>query len=312
MEKLRPKFSLIILTFNRPDRVVQQLECLENISRTDLEIIIVDNCSEQPVTELVPENKDINIVRNERNLGAVGRNKGLEVAKGEFIITLDDDVYGLSNDAFDVISHLFERTDLAAINFRIEEEGTGNITDWCHPCDSETWVDKELMTNDISEGAVVFRKSALELVGLYPDSFFISHEGPDLAFRLINNGWQVIYTPLITVVHGYEQIARKSWRRYYYDTRNQLWFVLRNLTFSYGAKRLLIGWGSIFIYSLRDGYFRYWVKAICDSLLGAPLAIKQRVSPTPDAIKCWAIIERNKPGFWVMVRRRLFKKEVRI
>jgi GT2 family glycosyltransferase len=170
----------------------------------------------------------------------------------------------------------------------------------------------EFETNDISEGAVAFRRDALNNVGLYPESFFISHEGPDLAFRLINYGYKVLYSPDVFVTHAYDHKARLNWRRYYYDTRNQLWFVIRNLSFFYGAKRLLIGWGGMFIYSIRDGFLLYWCKAILDALAGVPAALRERVPPTAQARRRWQQIEANKPPFWTMVRKRLKGNEVRI
>lgn len=305
-------FSIVILTYNRPDRVNIHIEYLHRLLSNQFEVIFVDNCSDVPVSSITAETP-YTVIRNNENLGAVGRNKGIAFARGEIIITLDDDVYGITDQHLVVLQDLMKnQPKVAAINFKIEEEGSGRLTDWCHPCDPLACVDLEMETNDISEGAVAFRREALKQVGLYAETFFISHEGPDLAFRLINAGWFVIYCPLVKVIHGYEQTARVSWRRYYYDTRNQLWFVLRNLTFWYGLQRLFVGWGSMLIYSLRDGYSRYWMRAIWDSLLGAPLAWRQRLPPTSEAKLRWRRIERNKPGFWKMVHKRLFNNEVRI
>jgi len=304
--------SIIVLTYNRPECILHQLAELLKLDDNDFEIIIVDNCSEIPVSEYIPNKENVLVIRNEENMGAVGRNKGMLIARGDIFLTLDDDVYGITDLHLKNIRKIFERQQVAALNFRVEEEGTGRITDWCHPCDPLYGADLELETNDISEGAVALRRVALEQVGYYPESFFISHEGPDLAFRLINKGWQVIYSPAVVVIHGYDIVARASWRRYYYDTRNQLWFVLRNLTFVYGVKRLLIGWGGMLIYSLRDGYFKYWLRAVWDSVLGARNAWKDRSPPTLEASRHWRLIERNKPSFWSMVRKRMKGKGVKI
>ena len=312
VKSAKTRVSIVILTFNRNDRLIKQLEAFKTVSYDPLEIIIVDNCSNDPVDDIVkPEARAI-LVRNERNLGAVGRNRGIEVATGDIIVTLDNDVYGLRDKHIELLCELMQRSDLGAVNFRIEEEGTGRITDWCHPFDQDRFADRELETDDISEGAVAFRRGALEQSGLYPEYFFISHEGPDLSLRLINNGWRVIYHPGIVVTHAYDQRVRESWRRYYYDTRNQLWLVLRNLSFVYGLERLVIGWGAMLVYSIRDGYFRYWLTAVRDSLRGAPRAWRDRIPPTAQARIRLRRIKRNKPGFCKMMRRRLFSGEVRI
>ena len=305
------KFSFVILSYNRPDRIQYHFDYIKKIQSCKIEIIFVDNASDIHVDSIVDVDK-YRVVRNSENLGAVGRNSGMKIAQGDYIITLDDDVYGISDkDLINIDKIMCESPKIGAINFKIVEEGSGKTTDWCHPCLAEEYVDKYFETYDISEGAVVFRKKALQEVGYYPDSFFISHEGPDLAFRLINYGWDVIYSPDVVVIHGYDQSSRESWRRYYYDTRNQLWFVLRNMNIAYGLRQMIVGWGSTLIYSLRDGYFKFWIKAVLDSLIGAPREWKSRVPPNKNAIQKWKFIEKNKKPFLVMLQKRLFKSEIR-
>lgn len=306
------KLSIVILTYNRRDRVSQQMKLLSNLTYEPIEIIVVDNCSDEPINDLISEDRRAILIRNSENLGATGRNRGIEVATGDIIVTLDDDVYGLVDNHLCVLCHLMESPDVAAVNFKIQEEGTGRIINWCHPYIVENFAGNGFETNEISEGAVAFKRSALMQVGLYPEYFFISHEGPDMALRLINAGWRVIYCPDIVVTHAYDQRARASWRRYYFDTRNQLWLIIRNLSFWYGFKRLAIGWCSMLVYSIRDGYLRYWLKAVWDALLGAPRAWRDRIPPTSQARKRWLQIEQQKPGFWKMVKKRLFSREVRI
>ncbi len=307
-------FSIVILTFNRRDRIKHQLELTRNLSLggTKLEIIIVDNASETRIDDLISDDPRIKLVRNEKNLGAVGRNKGMQIARGKIIITLDDDVYGISDENLYHLKELFQDSGIAAVNFKVIEEGTGRIANWSHPYDEVFFHDRRLETTSISEGAVAFRRSALQAVGFYPEYFFISHEGPDLALRFINNSWRVIYTPEIKVKHGYEKIGRPGWRRYYYDTRNYLWLVLRNYPVKLGIKTLFIGWGSTFVYSIRDGFLKYWFKAVFDAFGGAGQAIVDRAPLSHEAVKKIQFIEKNKPDFFKMVKKRLFGKEVRI
>lgn len=306
------RVSIVVLTFNRRERLARQMRSLSGIGADLAEIIVVDNCSDERVDDLVPADGRTTLIRNEVNEGAVGRNRGMAAARGEIVVTLDDDVYGLTERHLETLMALMAEEDIAAINFKVIDERSGRICDWCHPCPQEVYGDTRLATNDISEGAVAFRKKALDEVGLYPDYFFISHEGPDLAFRLINAGWRVVYSPEIVVTHGYEQRARTSWRRYYFDTRNQLWFVLRNLSFWYGLKRLIVGWGGMLVYAVRDGHLWYWVKAVVDAVRGAPRAYRDRIPPTARARHQWREIEKNKPGFWHMAMKRIFSREVRI
>ena len=249
------KVSIIVLTYNRKDRIQRQVKELLSLSYGRLEIVVVDNCSDFLVSEILPEDKRLFCVRNEENLGAVGRNEGIKAASGKILVTLDDDVYGLTDADIGHILDCFSDKAIGAVNFKVLEEGTGRLINWCHPRDSDIYSECQFVTYEISEGAVAFRSRALSDVGLYPYEFFISHEGLDLSLRLINAGWKVIYSPKIEVIHGYELLSRSNWRRYYYDTRNLLWVAVRNMPFVYGVKKVSVGLTAMLIYSIRDGFF---------------------------------------------------------
>lgn len=309
---MKAKISFVILSYNRKDRLINIFGNLKYIKYQPIEIIIVDNGSDDPIDEIVKCDGRAVLIKNEKNLGAVGRNRGIEAASGDIIVTLDDDVYGITDTHLESILQIMEDSEIAAINFKIIDESTRHISDWCHPCDPSIYSEIEFETNDISEGAVAFKHSALIDVGLYPEYFFISHEGPDLACRLINRKWRVVYSPKIVVTHAYDMRARVSWRRYYFDTRNLLWLVLRNFAFGDGIKRIIIGWGAMLVYSLRDGYIYYWLIAVFDALRGASRAWKDRIPVNCQARLRLRRINKNKIGFWKMVRNRFHNKEVRI
>jgi len=306
------KISIIILTYNRKKNLIRQLNSLEEIKYNDVQKIIVDNASSESYEKLVKSYSNVILLRNDTNLGAVGRNVGIRYATGDIIITIDDDVYGINDDSIHKLINYMKQKDLAAVNFKILEEKTGRIANWCHPYDEEKFHGLEFETSCISEGAVAFRRTAIIGVGAYPDYFFISHEGPDLAFRLINSSWRVIYSPDISLIHSYEEHGRPGWRRYYYDTRNQLWLVLRNYPFFYGIKKLFICWVAMAIYSIRDGYIFYWARGIIDSIKGVPRALSDRIPPSGDCMKKIYIIEKTKPGILAMAKKRLFTKGVKI
>ena len=79
------KVSIIVLTYNRKDRIQRQVKELLSLSYGRLEIVVVDNCSDFLVSEILPEDKRLFCVRNEENLGAVGRNEGIKAASGKNI-----------------------------------------------------------------------------------------------------------------------------------------------------------------------------------------------------------------------------------
>ena len=92
----KPFFSIIVPTYNRPERLAN---CLSAISLLDyprdrFEVIVVDDGSKTPLDAVVAPLQDtlnIQLLRQENAGPAAARNKGAEVAKGEFLAFTDDD-----------------------------------------------------------------------------------------------------------------------------------------------------------------------------------------------------------------------------
>lgn len=307
-----PAVSLVILTFNRSKLLRKLLESLSEITYKSFEVIVVDNHSEDSVEWIVDLYEFARLIQMDKNLGVAGRNRGIEAAHGDIIITLDDDVSGITDADIKQLITIFQDASIGAVCFKVLDEETGQIINWCHHRKQEEYSERSFITEEITEGAVAFRSEALELSGLYPEEFFISHEGPDLALRIMNGGYKVIYIPDIIVRHSHSTLGRASWRRYYYDTRNQLWLVLRNYPLLMGVKSLTIGLGAMAIYALRDGFFRYWLKGIMDGIKGSKRALEQR---SPMGIQTHRLLKemaKYRPGIWYMVKKRFLDRGVRI
>jgi len=307
-----PLFSVVILTYNRERYIKKQLDCFSRIS--NIEIIIVDNHSDIEYASREAANyTNVKVIRLDKNYGAVGRNYGIAVAKAPFIITLDDDVWGLTTEDLTKAKQLFEKNEqLDCICFHVLDEKSMQTTNWIHHCHKQEFDHKEFETYEISEGAAIFRKSCFDRVGLYPESFFISHEGPDLAFRILNSEKKIIYTPDIKVIHAHAMEGRASWRRYYYDTRNLIWLAYRNYNKRMLMKRFLLQLAAMLFYSLRDGYIRFFFKAIYDGLKNIKYMKGQRHPVSDITYKYLTALDTNRPSLLFYIKERVFKREIKI
>lgn len=307
-----PAVSIVILTFNRNDHLERLLQELDQLTFPALEIIVVDNASRVPATEVADRFDSVRVIRSPENLGATGRNLGLRAATGAIAITLDDDVRGLTDAAIRRIVDLFADPTLAAVNFKVIEDGTGKITNWVHHREVEKFADTAFETYEITEGAVALRCAALDRSGLYPDRFFISHEGPDLAYRLIDAGYRVTYDPQIAVIHAYAPAGRASWRNYYFDTRNTFWLAFRNLPVLYGTRLVLRQSAAMLIYSIRDGFFLWWLRGVRDGIGGSLQSLRERRRISKSTIRKLREIDRHRPGVIYLVRKRLLQRGIKI
>ena len=304
--------SIVILTYNRPLILESLLSDLEKISSSFLEVVVVDNNSEQDVAPITARHDFVRLVSLPENIGIGGRNRGIEAASGDIIVTLDDDVGGITSEEIDRIREILAKDDVAGVCFKVIDAETHEIIDWGHHRKQEEYSEVCFVTDDISEGAVAFRRDLVLRAGLYPEEYFISHEGPDLAIRLMNLGYRILYSPDITVLHSHSTLGRTSWRRYYYDSRNLIWLVVRHYHFFSGCKTLLLGMSAMAVYALRDGYFYYWLLAVRDAIKGIKWALDSRVPMSRHTLNILDEIKPFRPGLLYLIKKRLFRSKLGI
>ena len=86
--------SVIIPTYNREKTILKSINSVLKQTYKDIEVIIVDDCSTDNTEEIIKNIDDKRIIyyKLKENSGAcVARNKGIDLAKGEFIAFQDSD-----------------------------------------------------------------------------------------------------------------------------------------------------------------------------------------------------------------------------
>ncbi|HET6993727.1 MAG TPA: glycosyltransferase family 2 protein [Chitinophagaceae bacterium] len=89
------KFSIVIPTYNRADIIAKSLDSICNQTYTNWEIIVVDNASTDNTAELMADyvkRGNIRYIVNEKNYErSYSRNRGMQLATGDFVSLLDSD-----------------------------------------------------------------------------------------------------------------------------------------------------------------------------------------------------------------------------
>lgn len=120
MDRLR--FSIVIPTYNSVNEVERAIESVREQTFKNYEIIVVDDCSTDNTYEVLSKQQDIIVIKNSTNLRAGGaRNKGIERAKGEYIIFLDADDYLAEKETLQKLNDVIgnEKTDIVYLGFEI-------------------------------------------------------------------------------------------------------------------------------------------------------------------------------------------------
>lgn len=88
-----PLVTVLITTRNRPNELRITLRELRRQSYRPIELIIIDECSEEELETMVRQEwPDAIVIRNYENLGLIGsRSFGMRIASGEYLVSIDDD-----------------------------------------------------------------------------------------------------------------------------------------------------------------------------------------------------------------------------
>ena len=123
-----PKISIIIPIYNGEQYLKTALLSIQNQNFTDIEILMIDDCSNDDSVNLIKElmNKDPRIVlyQNEENKGILfTKSKGILNAKGKYLMILEEyDIY-VQIDAFSILYEEVEKNNLDILGFAsIESE----------------------------------------------------------------------------------------------------------------------------------------------------------------------------------------------
>lgn len=90
---MHPEVSVIIVSWNTKDILMDCLRSLYVQTRTSMQVIVVDNASSDGSADAVANGfPQVELIRSQENLGfAKGNNRGLEAAEGRYILYLNPD-----------------------------------------------------------------------------------------------------------------------------------------------------------------------------------------------------------------------------
>lgn len=238
---MAPKLSIIILSYNTKDITERCLSTLQKnlqLEKLSYEIIVIDNASTDGSLAMLETFERLNVstfklIKNKINIGYTkGNNQGIKKAQGEYVLFLNSDVIVDKINFKRLLGYLDSRTDVGALTVKVMlPEGTidpashrGFPALWnsfCYFLKLEkllgrlpligkifggyhlTWLDlRTIHEIDSPSGAFYLtRRSIINKLKGFDESFFMYGEDLDLSFRIKNLGYKILYYPLFHVLH---------------------------------------------------------------------------------------------------------------
>jgi GT2 family glycosyltransferase len=237
------KLSVIIPHWNAKEHLPACLDSLRKQSLDGLEVIIVDNASEDGsqafVKETYPEVRLIELAENRGFAGAC--NVGMAAAQADIVALLNNDtevdpgwaaaiVAGFEQfpDAGMIASRmmLFDKRDhfhTAGDFYRVDGQ-PGNRGVW-QP-DEGQYNSAEYVFSACG-GAAAYRCAMLKDIGMLDEDFFFSGEDVDLGWRAQLAGYRCVYIPEAIVYHKVSATGGGVTSSYF-DGRNMLYILLKD------------------------------------------------------------------------------------
>lgn len=236
-----PRISLIITAYKRPQLLEEALASVarSNVDRAEsVEVIVVDNNSGDDTANVVPRmiSSDFPfalyyVVETERGLSAA-RNCGMQMAKGEYIVFMDDDQQ-IEQHYLGLVCEQFECTEAVCVCGPIFYRNAENLPRWLPPLLENTgqfYAGDEIKSLEGTEieihgGNLAFDRQALLASGGFDMRLgrigeeLIAGEELDLQIRLQRAGKKIVYTPQLVQYHYLrpDRLTKKYWRRHQFD-----------------------------------------------------------------------------------------------
>jgi GT2 family glycosyltransferase len=247
----KPLVSIVILNWNGKEHLAGCLDSVVQTTYTPLEIILVDNGSTDGSVEFVRlQYPSAHIVENGRNLGyAEGNNKGIEQARGKYIVTLNNDIVVEPTWLDKPIQYLESDRRLGIVSCRQMNYYNHFLIDclFHYPApdlsfarvghgetfDSASWHNNPGYVIAPNGGSAIYRKEMFDQLGGFDISFFAYHDETDLGMRAFLNGWKCLYVPDAIVFHKDAASFKKTGGKgHYFYARNKLWFMFKYFPYS--------------------------------------------------------------------------------
>jgi len=222
-----PRVSAIVVSYNTRDDLLRTLEALRAHATVPLETIVVDNASTDGTAEAVRARlPDVHLIANTANLGfSRANNLGLRAARGELVLVVNSDCEVRPGAVAALVAVLEARPDVAIVGPRtvgtdgalqvsfgpsltpLAEWRQGRLVRGVKAGDADALrraaalAAEEREPDWVSASCFLARKSALDAVGGFDESFFLYEEDVDLCLRVRREGGRVLYTPRAEVVH---------------------------------------------------------------------------------------------------------------
>ncbi len=285
-----PLVTVNILSYNRKDELRNTLQKVFEQDYKNIEVIVVDNASSDGTQKMVKsEFPAVQLIELSENIGIAGWNKGFKIAKGEYVLVLDDDSYPEKGTILKGIKCFKNDSKIAVVGFTVYNSCYNLIE---NNFEFQKSKGKIIYTiGFIGCGAIVNKKVFCELNG-YESSIFLYYNEIEFSIRAREKGYRIVFEPNNKIIHSYSsimrnaesrslQIDKRRFEHTFYSYSIFLFLHFNSKVFIKYFLKLLL---SKFYVSIKLGYISIYLKATKKNFIKL-YAIRKKRKPVSEKIQ---------------------------
>lgn len=234
------KISVVIVSYNSKKDLSILLPSIFQNQTNDLEIILVDNHSQDNTVSWLKKNyPQVKLIENQKNLGfGAANNQGIKAAKNDLVFLLNPDTV-LLKDTLEQVKNWFKNhPDCSIMGLQmLNADGTIqpsgghfpnllNLFFWALFLDDlpifrrlvkpyqetrKSFFKRQRQVDWLMGAGLVFKKPVFKTLNGFDEKIFLYGEEVELLYRAFKNGYKAWLSPQAKLVHfGYGKSLKKS------------------------------------------------------------------------------------------------------
>jgi GT2 family glycosyltransferase len=292
-----PRLTVAIATYNGRELLATVLDSLAKQTFRDFRVVVVDDASTDGTSAWLADRwPEIEMLVHPANRGVTATlNACLRSGQGELVALLNNDVELDPNCLAELVRELDAYPGAAAaaaklidFNHRDVIDGAGDVYAWSGTANRRGHGERDVGQYDRAQpifgacaGAALYRRSALDAVGLLDEDFFAFYEDVDWSFRAQLQGYSCRYVPTAIAYHvGGATVGQGvSDFMLYQNWRNAVFVVLKNYPLSallrHGCQ-FLVSQAHNLVWAIQTDRLGIFLRVWRDTLGRMPTVLRKR------------------------------------
>lgn len=232
------QLSVVLICWNSLHHLQGALASLQDTltAHIDSEIIIVDNGSTDGTYHYIAQHyPTVRYTRLPENRGvAYARNRGIEIAQGNYVWLLDDDTIVNHEALATMLAYMNDNPSCGICGCRLVNSCgetqqsyktypglSVKIANVLHSLLRRKGTQRDAYAMLIAQGkpfepeyiigaCQLIRREVIEKIGLLDEKIFYGPEDADYCIRTRNAGWHITYLPQVSIIHHWKRITNRN------------------------------------------------------------------------------------------------------